>query len=75
MLIFEREHEQGRGRAREKEREGERGSEAGSTPSAQSLTQGSNPRTMRSRPKPSQTLNRLGHPGAPPSATRPCSHS
>ena len=37
----------------------------GSEPSAQSLTRGSNPRTVRSWPGWSRTLNRLRHPGAP----------
>ena len=37
----------------------------GSEPSAQSPTRGSNPRTARSWPGWSQTLNRLRHPGAP----------
>ena len=37
----------------------------GSEPSAQSPTRGSNPRTARSWPGWSRTLNRLRHPGAP----------
>ena len=49
----ERAHKQGRGGEREREKETENPNQApGSELSSQSLTRGSNPQTVRSRPEP-----------------------
>ena len=72
LFIFERERESvwvGR-RQRERERERERESQAGSALSAQILSCGSIPQTMRSWPDPKSRawmLNQLSHPGVPKS--------
>ena len=58
----EREHERERGRERGRQNPKQA---PGSELSAQSPRRGSNPRTVRSWPVLSQTLNRLSHPGAP----------
>ena len=59
FIYFERERKHTRTRGSEGQREGERESQAGSTLSAQSPTQGSISQTMRSWPKPKSRVGCL----------------
>ena len=66
MFIFETERDRAWTGEGQRERETQNRKQApGSEPSAQSPMRGSNPRTVRSWPGWSRTLNQLRHPGAP----------
>ena len=65
FIIFERQTDRTSAGEGQRETETQNPKQApGSKLSAQSLIQGSNPRTTRSWPEPKSTLSRLSHPGA-----------